>query len=173
MDEQPLSPMISEGQEESMSEPLVNAANYPLYVVTASAEGESSGCLAGFVTQSSIKPVQFLVCISKVNPTFGIAQRCEGLALHLLGSVQRDVASLFGELSGDEIDKFERVEWSRGTTGAPILSECAAWIEDRVIDRMSVGDHEALLITVSDGGAGTHDGRFMLTDASHFEPGLP
>ena len=86
-----------------LAKALVEATDYPLYVVTASDGAELSGCLAGYITQSSIKPVQFLVCISKVNHTFGVAQRSEALALHLLGSDQHAMASLFGELSGDGI----------------------------------------------------------------------
>jgi flavin reductase (DIM6/NTAB) family NADH-FMN oxidoreductase RutF len=157
----------------SASEAIVRDADYPLYVVTACATGERSGCLAGFVTQSSIHPVHFIVCVSKINHTFGIAQRSDGLGLHLLGSDQRDVASLFGEETGDTVDKFERVTWTEGVTGVPILSECAAWVEGRVIDRMSGGDHEALLIDVVAGGAGTHPPRFMFSDSRGFEPGHP
>ena len=157
----------------SVEEPLVTATDYPLYVVTASADGQRSGCVAGFVTQSSLKPVRFLICISKVNHTFAIAEKSQGLALHILGADQREVASLFGEQSGDDVDKFERVQWSEGPAGVPVLSECAAWIAGHVIDRMSAGDHDAFLITVTDGGAGTHQGRFMLRDAADFEPGQP
>jgi flavin reductase (DIM6/NTAB) family NADH-FMN oxidoreductase RutF len=155
------------------SEPLARATNYPLYVVTARAGDELSGCLAGFVTQSSMDPVRFLVCISKSNHTFGIAQGSVGLGLHLLGSDQREIASLFGEQTGDLIDKFAALRWAPGVTGVPILSECAAWVEGRVIDRMSAGDHEAFLMAVADGGDGTHPGRFMFTDATDFEPGHP
>jgi flavin reductase (DIM6/NTAB) family NADH-FMN oxidoreductase RutF len=155
------------------SEPLVGATNYPLYVVTAQADDELSGCLAGFVTQCSMDPVRFLVCISKINHTFVLARRSAGLALHLLGSDQREVASLFGEQTGDVIDKFAAVQWEKGVTGAPVLSDCAAWIEGRVIDRMSGGDHEAFLIAVVAGGGGNHSGRFMLADATDFEPGHP
>ena len=70
--------------------------------------------LAGFVTQASIDPVRFIVCISKINHTFGVAVRSTGLGLHLLGADQRATASLFGEQTGDVIDKFERVQWRRG-----------------------------------------------------------
>jgi flavin reductase (DIM6/NTAB) family NADH-FMN oxidoreductase RutF len=155
------------------SDPLVHAINYPLYVVTASATGEHSGCLAGFVTQSSIHPVRFVVCVSNLNHTYRIAQGSEGLGLHLLGSDQREVASLFGEETGDMVDKFARVQWTVGTTGVPILAECAAWLEGRVLNRMSGGDHEAFLIDAVAGGAGTHPGQFMLSDAADFEPGHP
>jgi flavin reductase (DIM6/NTAB) family NADH-FMN oxidoreductase RutF len=155
------------------SGPLVAAVDYPLYVVTARAGDEVSGCLAGFITQSSIKPPQFLVCISKLNHTFGTARSSRGLGLHVLGSDQRDVASHFGELTGDEVDKFEGIAWEPGRTGAPILSECAAWIEGPTIGRIDGGDHEAFLISVQDGGAGRHEGCFTLRDAAGFTPGHP
>jgi flavin reductase (DIM6/NTAB) family NADH-FMN oxidoreductase RutF len=159
--------------KEGPSEALTGALDYPLFVVTAADGAEVSGCLAGFVTQSSMDPVQFLVCISKVNHTYGTANRSSGLALHLLGSDQHDMASLFGERTGDTVDKFDRVEWSPGATGAPILADCAAWVEGRIIDRMSGGDHEAFLITIDQGGAGAHEGQFMLHNASEFDPGHP
>jgi flavin reductase (DIM6/NTAB) family NADH-FMN oxidoreductase RutF len=157
----------------SQSEPLVNATDYPLYVVTAAADGQRSGCMAGFVTQSSLQPIRFLICISRVNHTFAVADKSEGLALHLLGADQYDLASLFGEQSGDEIDKFARVQWSTGPDGVPVLAECAAWVAGRVIDRMRAGDHEAFLISVTDGAAGTHQGRFMSSVAESFKPGHP
>ncbi|HEY3842800.1 MAG TPA: flavin reductase family protein [Acidimicrobiales bacterium] len=152
---------------------LVDAAEYPLYVVTAGVGDELSGCLAGFVTQSSIKPVRFLVCVSKVNHTFRIAERCKGLALHLLGSDQIDLAALFGETTGDTLAKFEHVNWSKGVTGAPLLNDCAAWVEGPILNRMSAGDHEAFLISGEGGASGRHQGRLMLSDADGLEPGHP
>jgi flavin reductase (DIM6/NTAB) family NADH-FMN oxidoreductase RutF len=152
---------------------MTASADYPLYVVTASLGDEVSGCLAGFVTQCSISPVRFIVCISKVNHTFGIAERSKSLALHLLGADQLAMASIFGELTGDVTDKFERVQWAPGFTGAPVLSECAAWAEGSILNRMSGGDHEAFLLAVRDGGRGHHEGRLMLSDAPGLEPGHP
>ena len=152
---------------------FVGASDYPLHVVTAHAEGEDSGCLAGFVTQCSMAPERFIVCISRANHTFGVAKRSRGLAVHLLGSDQRDIATLFGEESGDWVDKFEDVRWSRGVTGAPLLAECVAFIEGPIIRRISGGDHEAFVMGVSGGGAGTHEGRFLQSDASSLDAGHP
>jgi len=160
-------------QVEDPSAPLVAALDYPLYVVTAHAGDDVSGCLAGFVTQSSIEPAQFLICVSKLNHTFGTARSSKGLALHLLGAGQHEVASHFGELTGDEVDKFEGIAWSPGRTGAPILAECAAWVEGSTIGRMDAGDHEAFLINVQGGGVGPHRGRFTLQDAADFKAGHP
>lgn len=152
---------------------IADAADYPLYVVTASVGDEISGCLAGFVTQASIKPIRYLVCVSKVNHTFGVAERSDSLGLHLLGHDQHALAALFGEESTDVVDKFAQISWRRGETGVPILDECAAWVEGDVVNHMSGGDHEALLMTVRQGGSGGHGGQFMLSDAARLEAGHP
>ena len=162
-----------EEEQGDAAKPLTERIDYPLFVVTAAAGDEVSGCLAGFVTQSSMEPVQFLVCVSKHNHTYATVRRSAGLVVHLLGSDQRDVASLFGEATGDEIDKFARVSWSSGHTGAPILTECAAWVEGRIIGQMDAGDHDAFLINVCASGTGDHQGLFMLADATDFVPGHP
>ena len=157
----------------NMSDPMTEEADFPLYVVTACLGDEVSGCLAGFVTQSSLRPVRFLVCVSKVNYTFTVVETSKALAVHLLGSDQRDMASLFGEWSGDDIDKFRQLDWKEGILGASLIRDCSAWVEGPIINRMSAGDHEALLIAVRDGGPGPRQGRFMMSDASDFNPGHP
>ena len=133
--------------------------DYPLVIVTvAAANGGLSGCLAGFTTQCSIQPPRLLVCVSKLNHTYTAAAASRGMAVHLLGADQVDLASLFGEQTGDTVDKFEHCRWHMGSTGAPILDECAAWLEGSIIDRLGVGDHEAFVVTVVAGAAGTHTG---------------
>lgn len=162
--------MVTQGQK---SEALVGATDYPLYVVTAGSADQVSGCLAGFVTQCSIEPVRFLICVSVVNHTFGVAQNSDGLALHLLGADQKDVASLFGEESGDWTEKFERLEWMPGVTGAPRLADCAAWVEGPVITTLAAGDHHAFVIDVAAGGDGPRAGRLMFSSASDLQAGHP
>ena len=81
--------------------------DYPFYVVTVrAADANMSGCLAGFVTRCSIDPPNFLVCVSKRNHTFPVAERSSAMGLHLLGDDQVDLARLFGEETGDLVEKF-------------------------------------------------------------------
>lgn len=152
---------------------LAGATDYPLYVVTAAADGERSGCLAGFVTQCSILPPRFMVCVSKVNHTFEVAEHASGLALHLLGEYQHDLASLFGERTDDTTDKFSRCDWRNGVTGAPVLADCAAWVEGQLLTMTGVGDHEAFVISVVDGGRGPHRGHLMFSQARDLRAGHP
>ncbi len=153
---------------------FTDRTDYPLVVVTtAAADGERSGCLAGFTTQCSIDPLRFLVCLSRVNHTFEVARHATVVCLHLLGHDQVDTAALFGELSGDDVDKFADIAWRPGPGGAPILDDCAAWMVAGILDRFDVGDHQALYTAPLDAGPGRAPGLLTLGSAPSLDAGHP
>jgi flavin reductase (DIM6/NTAB) family NADH-FMN oxidoreductase RutF len=155
-------------------EAFLDAVDYPLYVVTVRApDAEMSGCLAGFVTQCSIDPPNFLVCLSKANHTLRVAEHASGMALHLLGDDQADVARLFGEETGDRVDKFASVDWRLGSTGAPLLVDTAVSMEGHVLTHFSVGDHEAFLMRGVRAVPGGHGGILTYRTAPPLHPGHP
>jgi flavin reductase (DIM6/NTAB) family NADH-FMN oxidoreductase RutF len=153
---------------------FLDVVDYPYYVVTVRApDADMSGCLAGFVTQCSIEPPNFLVCISKVNHTFGVAERSPGMGLHLLGADQSALARLFGEETGDVVDKFASVDWRLGSTGAPLLVEAAVSLEGQVLGHFSVGDHEAFLVRAARAVSGGQPGLLTYRAGPSLEPGHP
>jgi flavin reductase (DIM6/NTAB) family NADH-FMN oxidoreductase RutF len=127
---------------------FIAGLDYPMFVVTAADvdTGERSGCLVGFATQCSIAPLRFLVCLSRTNHTHRVAGRSRMLAVHALGTGQRDLAVLFGEQTGDEVDKFTRCAWTPGPQGTPLLDECPRRLVGRVLDRFDLGDHTGHLL---------------------------
>jgi flavin reductase (DIM6/NTAB) family NADH-FMN oxidoreductase RutF len=168
---------LSDPNEQDLSKSVslfTDRLDYPLFVLTVqSSNGERSGCLAGFVTQCSMIPVRFLVCVSKLNRSYFVAEQATGLALHQLGHDQLEIASLFGEQTGDAIDKFEHCRWSEGKTGSPVLAECAAWLEGSIVNSFSVGDHHAFEIRPVSAGVGTHEGLLTSGTIPPFSPGHP
>jgi flavin reductase (DIM6/NTAB) family NADH-FMN oxidoreductase RutF len=154
-------------------EPFTSSVETALYVVTTAApDGELAGCLVGFATQCSIIPPQFLVCLSRENHTYRVAARASCLATHLLEEGQIELESLFGEETGDSVDKFRRCRWHHGKTGAPILDDCAAWVEGVILERIDAGDHEANLLRPVDGGG--HHARVTTYQRSpSLRPGHP
>ncbi len=130
-------------------ESLVGGMDYPMFVVTVSAGGERSGCLVGFVTQCSISPPRLLVCLSKKNHTYQVASAADGLVVHFLGEDDKDLAELFGEETGDEVDKFEHCEWDSGPDGTPVLRGCRGWVSGQIIRRVDLGDHDGTVLDVS------------------------
>lgn len=143
-------------------ERITGRLTYPMLVVTAASGGERSGCLVGFSTQCSINPVRFLVCLSERNHTYRVATGATHIALHLLTDAQHDVAALFGEQTGDEVDKFSRIRWRDGTGGVPILEDAPAWVVGRVLDRRPLGDHVGFLVEPVD--ASCRDGDWDYLD---------
>ena len=130
----------------SAFEKLVAGLDYPLFVVTAAADGERSGCLIGFATQCSIHPPRFLACLSVKNHTLEVARRAEHLVVHVLHQDDGETAELFGGETGDEVDKFAATPWRPGPDGAPVLEQAEAWFAGRVLDVVDLGDHQGFLL---------------------------
>lgn len=124
-------------------EGLVAGIDYPMFIVTAAADGEQSGCLVGFTTQASINPPRLVVMLSKRNHTFQVAQRTETLVVHFLRRDNHELATLFGEETGDDMDKFQACDWSPGPAGTPVLGGVRGWVAGKVVTRHDVGDHVA------------------------------
>lgn len=147
-----------------------------MYVVTTASAGERSGCLVGFAVQCSIHPPRFLVCLSTVNHTYRVANRARFLAVHLLTDRDTRIASLFGEQTGDAIDKFASISWHDGKTGVPILDDCDASFEGSIIDKVPFGDHVGFVLAPVeeiDAAKDLHAHQLTLRDVSQFEPGHP
>ncbi len=136
-------------------EKIMASTDSPMLVVTTrGSSGENSGCLVGFATQCSIDPSHFLVCLSKKNRTYKVAQRADLLVVHMLREDDKELARIFGEETGDEVDKFADVSWSPGPGRVPVLAT-VDWFAGRIQQRFDCGDHVAHLLAVLPDGRAT------------------
>ncbi|MDO5499393.1 MAG: flavin reductase family protein [Propionibacteriaceae bacterium] len=134
---------------------LVARSNGAMVVVTASDGREHAGCVVGFHNQCAIEPRQHAVWLSKANHTYRVALHAERLGVHFLTPDDEAVARLFGEQSGDELDKFERVDWSPGPAGTPLLEALPNRFLGRRVALAEVGgDHACFVLEVEDAVGG-------------------
>jgi flavin reductase (DIM6/NTAB) family NADH-FMN oxidoreductase RutF len=152
---------------------LVTGLGYPMFIVTAAIEDDRSGCLVGFASQVSIEPQRLLVCISKANRTYEVAREADNLVVHFLSSENGDLASLFGEETGDEVDKFAQCDWTEEADGAVVLNGTRGWVKGRVVERIDVGDHVAHLLDLADAVIDTEGDPLTFDAVRHFTPGHP
>jgi flavin reductase (DIM6/NTAB) family NADH-FMN oxidoreductase RutF len=146
----------------------------PMVIVTAVADdGERSGCLVGFSTQTSIDPSRYGVCLSNKNHTHGVAARAGVLGVHLPTPDDFALAELFGSETGDEIDKFAEVEWTPGPEGVPLLDAVPNRFAGRVLARHDVGDHTLHVLEPIESSVSVTDGWRQLgfQQAKPMEPG--
>lgn len=125
---------------------LVSNLDYPMFVLTAASEGQRSGCLVGFATQASLEPPRLLVAVSKANHTYRVARRAGALGVHFLKGDDLGLARLFGEETGDEVDKFASCDWRDGPAGVPVLENAGGWVVGSVSQRFDFGDHVGHLL---------------------------
>jgi flavin reductase (DIM6/NTAB) family NADH-FMN oxidoreductase RutF len=149
---------------------IVGDLEYPMFIVTARAGDEPLGCLIGFATQTSIDPPRFAVCLSHNNRTFRRGREARVLGVHCVPADAEDLAELFGGETGDEVDKFARVDWHDGPDGVPVLDRCTNWFAGRVLARLDAGDHDLFLLEPVAGEA-AEDEEFTFHRAKRIEPG--
>jgi flavin reductase (DIM6/NTAB) family NADH-FMN oxidoreductase RutF len=154
-------------------EDVIGLLDYPMFVVTAASGDERDGCLVGFASQASISPGRFLACFSDKNRTYRVASGSARLAVHLLGRHQSSLARLFGEQTGDEVDKFAQCAWTPGRDGVPVLDDAPAWFSGPIVQRTRFGDHVGFLIEPDAGERRSPPAGGLLTfaDVADFDPG--
>jgi flavin reductase (DIM6/NTAB) family NADH-FMN oxidoreductase RutF len=151
---------------------IIERADTTMVIVTASYRDERGGCLVGFHCQCSIEPARHAVWLSKANHTCRVALQATHLGVHFLGSDDRALAERFGELSGDDIDKFAGCDVVEGPHGVPVLSAC----ENRMVGRRTTAmddssDHVCFIVEPIEVHRSTASAPMRLSGVSDLTPG--
>ncbi len=132
--------------------------NRDVWIITA-ADGEAKpprrgGLLATWVAQASLDPAQpvALAAIAKNHFTAELIDASGSFAAHLISAGQIELAWRFGIGSGRDRDKLAGLSTRPAVTGAPILDDCLAWLDCRVLTSFDAGDRLFFWADVLDGG---------------------
>jgi flavin reductase (DIM6/NTAB) family NADH-FMN oxidoreductase RutF len=165
---------VLSAEDERAYKCLVSHLDNPMFVITVAGEQGRAGCLVGFATQCSIRPPRWYVGISKLNRTFDIAAGADLVVVHALGAANAGLARLFGEQTGDDIDKFSLCEWRPGPDGrTPVLADCPRWFAGEVVDRVDPGDHVGLILAPVAAECRDHGPQLGFQSVHGLEPGHP
>ena len=128
--------------------------SYGLYVV-ASAQGDQRGAyIANTVFQVSADPAMFAISCHKDNTTAAVINESKAFSFSVL---EKDAPLAFiqalGYKHGEDKDKFRQLNYTRGTTGVPMVYDhFCSWFECRVTNRMDVGTHWLIIGEAVDNG---------------------
>lgn len=123
---------------------------YGLYVVTAGNGQNIGGMIASWVSQVSYAPPLIMLAVHPKRYTHHLIRDYASFVLHVLDKGQKDFLSRFkgpspaGKLSG--------LKWTPGITGAPVLADCPASLECRVIHFLAPGNHTLFIGEVVQAG---------------------
>lgn len=116
--------------------------NREVWIVTAANGQRRGGLVATWVMQASLDPATPLV-VAAIAPnhfTADLIRSSRAFALHLITTSQIRYAWPFALGSGRDHDKFAGLAPHAAVTGSPILPDCLAWLDCRVITRYDAGD---------------------------------
>lgn len=113
-----------------------------VWIVTAAASGKRGGLTATWVSAVSIdrqRPV-LLAGIAPNHFTAELIEQSHAFVAHLLRADQAALAYDFAKDSGRQRDKLAGLVTSPADGGAPILSDCLAWLDCHVFGSYDAGD---------------------------------
>lgn len=128
--------------------------SYGMYVISSIKQEKLNGQIANTVFQVTSKPIQIAVSINKENLTHEYIEDSGIFSVSIL-SIETPFTfiGLFGFKSGREVNKFEKVNYRTGITGAPILTDYSTgYIEAKVTKHIDAGTHTLFIGRVLDAG---------------------
>jgi flavin reductase (DIM6/NTAB) family NADH-FMN oxidoreductase RutF len=140
--------------------PAIGCMTYGIYVLTASYEEKFNGMIASWVSQVSYEPLMIMVAVHPHRYTHRLIQKSGCFALHVLLDEQKNFLQRFK--GPDPASKFQSLEWAKGHNGCPILKECSAYLECKVIHTYQPGNHTLFFGEVTDAAKVT-DGESLHT----------
>lgn len=109
-------------------------------VVTARAGEKVHGMTVSAFSSVSADPPLVLVCANRSSTTHGIIEEGGVFAVNILADHQQEVSNVFAS-SKYEDSRLDRVGWSEGHTGAPIIHDALASLECMVASAHHEGSH--------------------------------
>ena len=124
---------------------------YGIYVLTSAYREEINGMIASWVSQISYDPLLMMVAVHANRYSHRLIEKSESFALHTLAREQKNLLNRFK--GPDTRAKFKSMEWKPGVTGSPVLTDCIAYFEAEVVDRVRPGNHTLFIAEVVDARA--------------------
>src|SRR5256885_4535975 len=135
---------------------LLRNLTSPVVAITCQRDGKRTGMISDSAVRASIAPTvpRLSVYIHKFNFSHDLIFETGRFVLHLLRADQFELIHRLGFVSGRERDKLAGIAHRAGVLGAPVLDDCYAHFECRVVNVMDTGSSTCFLGDVVAGGHG-------------------
>jgi len=114
-----------------------------VYVVCAAHKGRQGGLAVAWATQ--VGTDRILICVGKQSSTRELILGSRAFGLSVLARDQVEVARTFGRHSSQRVDKFADLARHTAITGSPLLDDCAATFDCRVLEVMDIGSQKLIV----------------------------
>ena len=157
---------------------LLRHLTSPVVAITSVREGKENGMISDAAVRASIVPTvpRLSVYIHKFNYSHDMVFETGRFGLHLLHTKQFDIVRRLGFFSGRDLDKLAGIPHHTGKLGVPVLDECFAHFECRVVNVMDTGSSTLFLgdvMAVGRGAAAGLEPKGEVLTATYFRNNMP
>ena len=151
---------------------------YGLYIVGSKQGDHINAMIADWLMQVSFSPRLVAIALENDSRSLENIRKSGVFSASLLAEDSMNLAAKFAqpyksekikgrpdEMSGQVFAKMDGVDYILGETGCPILEEAIAWIECKVDQELSIGDH-ALVVGLVLGGGCLRDAEPMTSNVT-------
>jgi len=132
-------------------------------VVTTGGEAGLHGLTANAVASLSLDPPLVLVAVDKRAHSLGHLSKNRCFAVNILRLEQEDISRRFATPGPKD---FTDLKITTASTAAPILADCLAYVDCRVVDILPGGDHDIFIGEII--GGEYHGGEPLLYHAGGY-----
>lgn len=155
---------------------LLRNLTSPVVAVTSEQNGKENGMILDSAIRASIVPTvpRLSVYVHKFNFSHDLIFETGRFVLHLLHTKQFELIHRLGFVSGRDKHKLADIPHRPGVLGAPVLDDCYAHFECKVVNVMDTGSSTLFLgdvVEVGFGAAKTPQGDVMT--AAYFRSNMP
>ncbi|HZS93321.1 MAG TPA: flavin reductase family protein [Chloroflexota bacterium] len=126
--------------------------------LTTSTGGRFHAVAVSAFLQISTDPLLYLVSVESESRIDVALSQSGFFALNLLDRSQQFLADRLGGFAPAVPARFEGIPHFTAVTGAPILTDSIGWIDCRIVDELTMGDHTNIVGEAVGLGRGTGDG---------------
>ena len=135
-------------------------------IVTMQTEERRHGLTVSGFLSISPEPPLVLISVGQELTSDVLLQASGAYAVNFLRDDQAELSDRFAGRLG-EVDRFAGLTTHTAATGAPILDDCLAWLDCRVVATHVVGDHTLFIGEVVAAGANSPAGPLVYWNADY------
>jgi flavin reductase (DIM6/NTAB) family NADH-FMN oxidoreductase RutF len=139
--------------DEDAKRMVLRQVPYGMYVMTAIEGGTPAASTLTWLSQCSFHPPLVMMGIQTNSLVHAAVEKSAAMAVNFLAADQKEIAERFFKPPEVESGRLHGLSYEPGPmTGAPLLPDLPAWLEARVVESVSRGDHEVFVCEVVGAG---------------------
>ena len=142
-----------------------------IYIVTSRKGPEINGMVASWISQVSFVPPLIMVAVKQERYSLKMIEQGKVFAVNILSTQQHELIPTF-KGKNNPAEKFLDTSHAPGKTGAPIIKDALAYLDCKLIEQFTPGDHTLFIGEVVEGAVMNEGVPLSSIDLEHIYGGL-